>query len=62
MTAAHNEEAVIEDLLESLQTQNYPGELFDIFVVADNCTDRTAQLVRDAGFQVFERFIDDVLS
>ena len=56
MIAAHNEEAVIEDLLESLQTQNYPRELYDIFIVADNCTDRTAQLVRDAGFQVFERF------
>lgn len=57
--AAHNEEEVIADLLHSLQQQDYPSTALDVFIVADNCTDRTAKLVREAGFQVFERFNTD---
>jgi len=53
---AHNEEAVIGNLLESLNAQNYPKELLDIYVIADNCTDNTAQIARDAGAIVYERF------
>ncbi|PNY81569.1 glycosyltransferase family 2 protein [Deinococcus koreensis] len=56
VVAAHDEEAVIEDLLRSLQAQEYPREAFDVFVVADNCSDRTAELVRQYGFSAFERF------
>jgi len=54
--AAHNEENVICQLLENLHVLHYPRELYDIFVVADNCKDRTAQLARDAGAFVYERF------
>lgn len=54
--AARNEEAVIENLIESLKLQNYPRELLDIYVVADNCTDNTALVAKQAGATVFERF------
>ncbi|OQO72582.1 hypothetical protein BH746_11820 [Enterococcus faecalis] len=38
---AHNEEAVIKDTIQSLIKQNYKPDLFDIVVIADNCTDNT---------------------
>ena len=44
--AARNEEAVIGRLLESIRLQDYPSELLTVFVVADNCTDGTAQAAR----------------
>ena len=56
LVAAHNEEVVIENLVESLKHLDYPKELYDIFVIADNCTDNTAKIARAAGANVFERF------
>ena len=53
---AHNEAAVISNLVESLKNQNYPKELLDIYVIADNCTDNTAEVARNAGAIVYERF------
>ncbi|WP_040211597.1 glycosyltransferase family 2 protein [Clostridium polynesiense] len=53
--AAHNEEAVIKDIIESLKKINYPSHLYDIFVIADNCTDKTAQISKKAGAIVYER-------
>ena len=53
---AHNEEAVVGNLIESLKNQSYNKELYDIYVIADNCTDRTAQIAREAGAIVYERF------
>ena len=37
IVSARNEEGVIGELLESLNRQNYPKELLDLYVVADNC-------------------------
>lgn len=54
--AARNEELVIGQLINSVKNQNYPNELVDIFVVADNCTDQTARIAREAGAIVKERF------
>jgi cellulose synthase/poly-beta-1,6-N-acetylglucosamine synthase-like glycosyltransferase len=54
--AAHNEELVIAHIIESLSLQNYPRELYDIFVIADNCTDRTAEIAATHGATVYERF------
>jgi len=54
--AARNEELVIGHLIQSIKKQNYPQELIDIFVVADNCNDRTAQVAKQAGAIVRERF------
>lgn len=53
---AHNEEVVIRNLVESLKALDYPKELYDIYVIADNCTDKTAEIARDAGAIVLERF------
>ena len=54
--AARNEESVISQLLESIKRQNYPHKLIDIYIVADNCTDNTADIAREYGANVFERF------
>lgn len=53
---AHNEEAVVANLVESLKKQNYNKDLYDIYVIADNCTDNTAKVAKDAGAIVYERF------
>lgn len=55
LVAARNEEAVIGNLVDSIRKQDYPAELVDIFVVADNCTDNTAQVARDLGAVCYER-------
>ncbi len=56
--SARNEAAVIGELIDSLHHQDYPAELLDIYVVADNCTDDTAERARQAGAMVYERFND----
>lgn len=53
---AHNEEAVVGNLVESLKNQDYPKDLYDIYVIADNCTDNTAKIAREKGAIVYERF------
>lgn len=53
---AHNEEAVVGNLVESLRKQNYSKDLYDIYVIADNCTDKTAEVAKKAGAIVYERF------
>ena len=53
---AHNEEAVVANLIESLKNQNYNKDLYDIYVIADNCTDNTAQIAKEAGAIVYQRF------
>lgn len=55
IVAAHNEEAVIAQLIKNLQELSYPKELYDIFVIADNCEDNTASIARNLGAKVFER-------
>lgn len=55
LISARNEEPVIADLLRSLSKQDYPKELFDIYVIADNCTDKTADIARDCGANVLVR-------
>ena len=56
LIAARNEEAVLPHLLRSINAQDYPQELIRTFVVADNCTDRTAALAEGEGAVVFQRF------
>ena len=53
---AHNEAAVVGNLVESLKKQDYPKDLYDVYVIADNCTDNTAEIARNAGAIVYERF------
>lgn len=52
---AHNEANVIGNTVATLKKLNYPLDMFDIFVVADFCTDQTAQISRDTGAICFER-------
>ena len=56
--AARNEEKVIGNLLDSIKLQDYPSKLIKVFVVADNCTDKTAEIARSKGAIVYERFHD----
>lgn len=53
---AHNEENVIKNLVESLNEQDYPKELYDIYVIADNCSDATAEIAKASGAIVYKRF------
>ena len=44
LVPAHNEEAVIGDMIDNLQRHEIiPRELYDFYVIADNCTDGTAE-------------------
>ncbi|KUO95767.1 glycosyltransferase family 2 protein [Ferroacidibacillus organovorans] len=53
--AAHNEERVIAPLLTNLKRLDYPQSMYDIYVIADNCTDRTAEIAREHGVFAEER-------
>lgn len=56
LIAARNESLVIGELIRSIKRQNYPQELLDVIVVADNCTDNTAEVARECGAICYERF------
>ena len=56
LIAARNEENVIGNLLDSIKKQDYPQKYLTVFVVADNCTDKTAEISRQHGAKVYERF------
>jgi len=53
--AARNERTVIGHLINSIHNQNYPKDALDVIVIADNCTDDTAQICREHGAIVYER-------
>ncbi len=55
---ARNEEPVVGNLIDSIKRQDYPSELVTVFVVADNCTDRTADVAREHGAICYERSND----
>ena len=56
LICARNESAVIADLLQSIQHQSYDQSLITTFVMADNCTDNTAEIARQNGAVVYTRF------
>ena len=59
VVAARNEKYVIGNLLDSIAKQDYPKDLIKVFVVADNCTDNTAEIARSKGAVCYERFDDE---
>ena len=52
---AHDEEQNIAATVVSLLAVDYPRNRFRVVVVADNCTDKTAERAREAGADVIER-------
>ena len=52
---AHNEVNVIAATVKRLQTLDYPSHLFSIHILADHCSDDTAEVARLAGACVHER-------
>jgi cellulose synthase/poly-beta-1,6-N-acetylglucosamine synthase-like glycosyltransferase len=57
---SHNEALGIASTIENLRALDYPPDLYEILVIADNCSDDTARRARDAGAAVIERN-DDTL-
>lgn len=55
LISARNESSVIHNLIDSIKNQDYPNGLIDIFVIADNCTDNTAEIALEHGAFVIER-------
>ena len=54
LVPAHNEERVIGDIIRNLDEMDYPKELYDFYIIADNCTDNTAEVARNLGAKVIE--------
>ncbi len=46
---AHNEEMMIGTAMDSWEAIHYPQNLFVVHVIADNCTDRTAEIAQAHG-------------
>jgi 1,2-diacylglycerol 3-beta-glucosyltransferase len=59
LVPAHNEAGGIEATLSSFRQLDYPPDRFEVHVVADNCSDDTAAVVRRNGWSVHERLDSD---
>ena len=59
LVPAHNEQLLVARCVESLLAQSYPRRLYRVIVIADNCSDRTAELARTAGAEVMTRVAPD---
>lgn len=55
LVPAHNEASTIPNTLKSLAKLDYPEELYEVFVIADNCQDATAEVARGFRCTVWER-------
>jgi len=51
---AHNEETVIKFSIESLFKMDYPADKFDIYIIADHCTDKTVEIAGASGVSILE--------
>lgn len=52
---AHDEEAGVADTVRCCLSVDYPADLFEVLVIADNCSDRTGEVARREGATVLER-------
>ena len=52
LIAARNEAKVIGNLIESLKRQNYPKDMYKIYVIPNNCTDNTAEVAAATGVTI----------
>lgn len=55
LVCARNEESVIRLPVKSVLMSKYPAEAREIIVLADNCSDHTAERAREAGATVWEK-------
>lgn len=55
LVPAHDEEELLGATLDSLNALDFPSELVEVHVVADNCTDRTPEIARAKAVSVHER-------
>lgn len=55
LVSAHNEEGLIAECVRSLVGVDYPAGRLSVVVIANNCSDRTAEIARAAGARVMER-------
>ncbi len=55
MIPAHDEESGIAATVQSCRSLEYPESLFEVLVIADNCSDQTASIARQQGATVVER-------
>lgn len=54
LIAARNEEKVIGNLIDTLRSQNYPEDLYRIFVIPNNCTDATRRKAIEHGAEIID--------
>lgn len=54
ITAARNEANVVGYLVKSLVNQNYNNDLYDVYVLPNNCTDNTSSVAEENGAKVLE--------
>lgn len=54
LVACRNEEKVIASFIESINSQNYPKELYELCVIPNNCTDNTKHIALDLGVRVID--------
>lgn len=59
LVPAHNEESSIGATVENLSALDYPADRFEVVVIADNCSDSTAEVAKAKGATVIERFDTD---
>ena len=54
LIAARNEENVIGALIDSLKKIDYPKDYYDVYVIPNNCTDKTSEISKEHGSKVLE--------
>lgn len=54
LIAARNESMVVGNLVKSILVQNYNKDCFEVNVIANNCTDNTAEIALKSGANVIE--------
>jgi cellulose synthase/poly-beta-1,6-N-acetylglucosamine synthase-like glycosyltransferase len=54
LIVARNEALVIGNLIDSLEKQNYPRELYEILVAPNNCSDNTASVAFEHGARILD--------
>lgn len=60
LVPAHNEELIIGKLIRSARDLNYDSGLFELIIIADNCTDATAIIASQGGARCLVRNAPDL--